>query len=159
MINYLVAKLETADDDLVIFEADNYLVVEFDEKLCKHYLEMSNAVADVASRIDKNISGLRLRLDYCVPQLKAGDPEIYSGLEKLLEQNNGYAIIEEQFLDALPLEDNENFEYTSARIDCFTNLHFVSESEYGGCILRTQDIAITHLLIMLREAETRQVSA
>ena len=155
MTQFLVSKLETEDNNLALFGGENYFVIEFDEKLCNHYLAISNAVADVSFRIDKNISGLRLRIDYCVPQLKAGDQEIYSGLEKLLEQNNGYTIIDEQFLDALPLEDNDNFDFVSARIDCFTNLYFVSESEYGG-VLHTQDIALTHLLIMLREAEAKR---
>ena len=156
MTNYLVAKLETESDILASF-GENYFVMEFDEKLCKHYLEISNAIADVASRIDKNISGLRLRIDYCVPQLKTEDLEIFARLDEMLKENNGYTIIDEQFLDALPFSDNDNFEYPSARIDCFTNLNFVCESEYGG-VLHTQDIALTHLLIMLREAEAKRES-
>ena len=95
MTNYLVAKLETESDILASF-GENYFVMEFDEKLCKHYLEISNAIADVASRIDKNISGLRLRIDYCVPQLKTEDLEIFARLDEMLKENNGYAITHSQ---------------------------------------------------------------
>jgi len=152
MTQFLISKLEPREDELLAIPS-NYLVMEFDEKIYEHYLQMAYAVTDVAVRIDKNISGLNLRVDYCVPQYKNEESITLTALDESLKQNNGFAFIDEQVLDSLPLEDNDNFEEVKAHIDCFTNVRFISESEYGGSVLRTRDIALSHLLIMLHLAE------